>query len=217
MDLLQYIFYINLESRKDRLEQVQIELSKLGVVGERFNAIQTKTGSIGCTMSHIRCLELAKERGYEQIFICEDDICFLDPELFKKNLQNFYDNDEIMWDMLIVSGNNVPPFMKVTEYCTRVFYCQTTTGYIVKKHYYDTLLNNYKEGINKLIREPEKHGLYAIDMYWKKLQKQDFWYILTPLTVVQRPGYSDVEKRIVDYSRFMLDLEKPWIQNMKPR
>ena len=217
MNLLQHTFYINLESRKDRLEEVQVELSKIGVVGERFNAIHTKTGSIGCTMSHIRCLELAKERGYEQVFICEDDISFLDPDLFKKNLQSFYDNDEINWDMLIISGNNVPPFIKVTEYCTRVFYCQTTTGYIVKKHYYDTLLNNYKEGINKLIREPEKHGLYAIDMYWRQLQKQDFWYILTPLTVVQRPGYSDVEKRNVDYTGFMLDLEKPWIQNMKPR
>ena len=80
MNLLQHTFYINLESRKDRLEEVQVELSKIGVVGERFNAIETKTGSIGCTMSHIRCLELAKERCYEQIFICEDDICFLDPE-----------------------------------------------------------------------------------------------------------------------------------------
>ena len=105
--------------------------------------------------------------------------------------------------------------MKVTEYCCRVFYCQTTTGYIVKKHYYDTLLNNYREGLNKLIREPGKHGLYAIDMYWKQLQKQDFWYILTPLTVVQRPGYSDVEQRHVDYTGFMLDLEKPWAKNIK--
>lgn len=216
MDLFQHTLYINLESRKDRLQEVNAELAKLGISNaERFNAIHTKTGSIGCTMSHIKCIEIAKERGYEQVFICEDDIHFLDPDLFKKNLQKFHEDDEIMWDMLIVCGNNVPPFMQVKDYCCRVFYCQTTTGYIVKKHYYDTLIQNYKEGLHKLMREPENHRLYAIDMYWKTLQRQDYWYMLTPLTVTQRAGYSDVEKRVVDYTGLMLDLEKPWIQQQQ--
>jgi glycosyl transferase family 25 len=211
MELLTNTIFINLESRKDRLEHVTTELNKIGVKGERFNAIKTKTGSVGCTMSHIRCIEIAKERGYEEVFICEDDITFLDPELFKNSLNEFYENDEIMWDMLIICGNNVPPFCKVTDYCCRVFYCQTTTGYIIKKHYYDTLLANYKSGLQQLIREPTRHAEFAIDMYWKQLQRQDFWYLLTPLTVTQKPGFSDVENKDVDYTNLMLDLEKTWI------
>jgi GR25 family glycosyltransferase involved in LPS biosynthesis len=162
-------------------------------------------------MSHIRCLELAKQRGYEQVFICEDDITFLNPELFRSNLEKFSDNDEIMWDLLIVGGNNIPPYQQVTDYCARVFYCQTTTGYVVKKHYYDTLLENFRESARLLMREPKNHSTYALDMYWKRLQKQDFWYMITPPTVTQYESYSDIENRIVDYEGMMLDMDKPWL------
>jgi glycosyl transferase family 25 len=178
---------------------------------ERVNAVKMNTGAVGCTMSHIKCLELAKQRDYEYVFICEDDITFRNPELFKRNLQRFYENDDINWDLLIIGGNNVPPFQQVTEYCARVFYCQTTTGYVVKKHYYDTLLKNFRESANGLIREPNNPSTYALDMYWKRLQLQDFWYMITPPTVTQYESYSDIENRNVNYENMMLDMEKPWL------
>ena len=211
MELLKYTFYINLESRKDRLKEVQEELTKIGVVGERFNAIHTKSGSIGCFLSHIKCVELAKERGYEQVFICEDDIQFLDPALFMENLTKFYENDEIMWDMLMVAGN-VVKHIPVTDYCSRVLDVQTTTGYVVKSIFYDTLLMNYKKGLQLLMREPAKANLYAIDIFWKSLQPSYYWYIITPLTVTQRAGFSDIECRVTDYGRLMLDINKEWLR-----
>jgi len=211
MDLFEHTFFINLDERTDRLAHVTAEFVKMGIVAERVKAIKMATGAVGCTMSHIRCLELAKQRGYEQVFICEDDITFTNPELFKANLEKFSDNDEIMWDLLIIGGNNVPPYQQVTEYCARVFYCQTTTGYVVKKHYYDTLLENFKESARQLMRDPKNHSTYALDMYWKRLQKQDFWYMITPPTVTQYESYSDIENRVVDYERAMLDMDKPWL------
>ena len=211
MDLFEHTLFINLDERTDRLAHATIEFQKMGIVAERVKAVKMTTGSVGCTMSHIRCLELAKQRGYEQVFICEDDITFLNPELFKSNLEKFSDNDEIMWDLLIVGGNNVPPYQQVTDYCARVFYCQTTTGYVIKKHYYDTLLENFRESARLLMREPQNHSTYALDMYWKRLQKQDFWYMITPPTVTQYESYSDIENRIVDYEGMMLDMDKPWL------
>lgn len=211
MDLFEHTLFINLDERTDRLAHVTAEFAKMGIVAERVKAIKMATGAVGCTMSHIRCLELAKQRGYEQVFICEDDITFTNPELFKANLEKFSDNDEIMWDLLIIGGNNVPPYQQVTEYCARVFYCQTTTGYVVKKHYYDTLLENFKESARQLMRNPKNHSTYALDMYWKRLQMQDFWYMITPPTVTQYESYSDIENRVVDYERAMLDMDKPWL------
>jgi hypothetical protein len=211
MDLFEHTLFINLDERPDRLKHATAEFQKMGIVAERVKAIKMATGSVGCTMSHIRCLELAKQRGYEQVFICEDDITFLNPELFKSNLEKFSDNDEIMWDLLIVGGNNIPPYQQVTDYCARVFYCQTTTGYVVKKHYYDTLLENFRESARLLMREPKNHSTYALDMYWKRLQKQDFWYMITPPTVTQYESYSNIENRIVDYEGMMLDMDKPWL------
>ena len=158
-------------------------------------------------MSHIKCLELAKERKYPYVFICEDDIEFTNPALFLENLQKLYDSG-LYWDVLVVGGNNAPPFQQINDYCVRVYNIQTTTGYIVKECYYDTLLSNYKEGIQKLLREPENKKQYSIDIYWKSLQSKDIWLVLIPLTVIQYNDYSDIECRVVKYESAMLDLEK---------
>jgi GR25 family glycosyltransferase involved in LPS biosynthesis len=211
-NLFRHTLLINLESRPDRLEHAQNEFKKLGQTFERVNAIKMAVGSVGCTMSHIRCLELAKQRNLEQVFICEDDITFTNPELLMENLAKFEENDEINWDLLIIGGNNVPPFQQVAEYCARVFYCQTTTGYVVKRHYYDTLLQNFKESATQLMRNPANHHNYALDMYWKRLQCQDFWYMITPPTVTQYENHSDIEGRVVNYEGMMLDMDKKWLK-----
>ena len=39
----------------------------------RFNAIKTANGAIGCTMSHLKCLEDARAKGLSHLLICEDD------------------------------------------------------------------------------------------------------------------------------------------------
>jgi len=210
MELLKNTLYINLGYRTDRREHCIAEFQKLGIPEtqfERFPAIQTTTGSVGCTMSHIKCIELAKKRNWEHVFICEDDIEFTNPDLFKTQLQKLSVSN-IEWDILIVGGNTIPPFQQITDFCVRVFNVQTTTGYIVKQKYYDTLIANFKEGLLKLMREPGRHKEFAIDIYWKQLQQRDQWIILVPLTVCQYYDFSDIEGKVVDYKGMMLDLEK---------
>jgi len=212
MELFKNTLYINLASRTDRLIHIQKEFQKLGLDNaERFNAIKTNVGSIGCTLSHIKCLEIAKERKYDWVFICEDDIMFLNTEILKDSLMKFYDDTTIDWDVLLIGGNNVPPYENHREYCIRVSNCQTTTGYVVKKHYYDTLINNFRDSAKNLMREPKNHREYALDMYWKRLQKIDRWFMLKPFTVVQCDSYSDIENKYVDYRGLMLDMDKPWL------
>ena len=73
------VFYINLESRPDRKEHIEGQLKTVGFPNvERFNAIKMPNGDgrIGCSLSHIKCLEIAKERGYSHVLICEDDTLF---------------------------------------------------------------------------------------------------------------------------------------------
>ena len=218
MELFKHTFFINLESRVDRLENVQKELRRMGIIGERINAVKSKVGGIGCTLSHIRCLEEAKKRGYEQVFICEDDIKFTDPELFKQQLQKFLNNKEIQWDVLLVGANVVPPYQRMGDYCARVFSAQTTISYIAKREMYDVLLENFKESCNLQMRHPVQQGVsnpYALDMWWKRLQPQYFWWIITPLTVTQYESYSDIENRTTNYDHLMLDMEKTWYKPVK--
>jgi glycosyl transferase family 25 len=211
MELLQNTLFINLDYRTDRLEHVLNEFKNLGLhTSERFNAIKAISGNIGCTLSHIRCIEIAKERGYPFVFICEDDIQFTNVEIFLENLSKFYElyKNGLEWDVLVVGGNTCPPFQYLNDFCIRILNVQTTTGYIVKQHYYDTLINNYKEGLQLLIKNQDKKKQYAIDIYWKQLQEKDKWFMTIPLTVNQYYDYSDIEEKVVDYTNAMLDLEK---------
>lgn len=207
--MFEHTFFINLESRVDRLAHVTTELEKMGISAERFNAVRMTNGAIGCTISHIKCLELARDRGYNNVFICEDDICFTNPDLFKKNMQKFMLNTNA-WDVCLVAGNNLPPYEPVGDYCAKIYNCQTTTGYVVNKHYYDTLISNFRDGLSKLLKNPMQKTLYAIDMYWKQLQQVHNWYIITPLTVYQLDGYSDIENKVTDFRHMMLDMDKTW-------
>lgn len=210
MEVFEHTLFINLENRTDRLEHALTEFDKLGIKAERVNAVKMKNGAIGCTMSHIKCIELAKSRNWDQVFVCEDDITFLNPELLKRNIELFVKNDDILWDILIIGGNNVPPYQQLYEYAARIFQNQTTTGYIVKKQYYDTLLTNFKESAANLLRNPDNKFEYALDKYWNRLQMQDFWYMITPPTVTQYENYSDIEEKNTNYDFLMLDMDKQW-------
>jgi len=204
---IKHAFFINLDSRPDRKQHVEGQLNSLGIHAQRFKAIKLKNGAIGCTMSHLKLLETAKANNWPHILIVEDDILFTNPSLFTKQLEQFLARRKD-FDVLLFAGNNIPPYALIDDTCVRVSKCQTTTGYLVQCHYYDTLIANYKAGLGFLIREPQKHYLYAIDKYWFHLQEIHKWYLITPLTVVQREDYSDIEKRPTNYSRVMLDLDK---------
>jgi len=203
-----YGFYINLLSRPDRKQHVEEQLQLIGIKAERFNALELTNGALGCSMSHLKCVETAKKNKWPHVLIVEDDIKFLDPQLFKNQLNTFLSNHQNNWDVIIIGGNNVPPYQKIDDTCVQVSTCQTTTGYIVNGHYYDILIENFRTGIKKLIESPEQHRIYAIDKFWFQLQKKDKWFLIIPLTVTQREDYSNIEKRPTNYTRAMIDLDK---------
>ena len=208
MELLKNILYINLEHRKDRLLNVVTQLEDMKLKGNRFNAIRNKNGAIGCSLSHIKCLQIALENDWEYVCIIEDDIVFSDKKIFMESLNNLKNNFKGDWDVIILGGNNCPPFEYINNNLIKVNNCQTTTGYIVNKKYYSKLINNFKESVSKLMKNPNNKKEYAVDIYWKRLQKEDNWYLLTPLTIHQLDDYSDIENRVTTYKDMMLDIDK---------
>jgi GR25 family glycosyltransferase involved in LPS biosynthesis len=218
MDLFKHTLYINLDHREDRNIHTKIQLSKIGIQNAtRISATKTANGAIGCSLSHIKCMEMAKENDWSNVFICEDDIKFTNPELFLENIQkfnSFCQNTNFQWDLLMVGGNNFPPYNIVpgsNDCIVQVLNCRTTIGYIVQKHYYDVLIQNFREGVLQLIKNPTNKNNYAVDMYWAKLQQKDKWFLIVPLTVTQTESYSDVENEVVNYDHVMLKLDKEWL------
>jgi len=207
MEDIKHAFYINLASRPDRKQHVESQLNTLGISAERFNAIKLANGALGCSMSHLKCLETAKANSWPHVLIIEDDIKFLKPDVFKTQLNLFLSKHK-GWDVVLIGGNNVPPYTKIDDTCVKVSMCQTTTGYLVNAHYFDILIDNFRTGIKKLLEFPNEPIKYAIDKYWFRLQKKHNWFLIIPLTVTQREDYSDIEKRPTNYTPVMIDLDK---------
>lgn len=217
------IFYINLESRPDRKKHVESQFACLNIntlhgnlenknlenVIQRFNAIvpTNGNGALGCTQSHLACLKMALKNQWSHVMIVEDDITFITPSNFVVQLNAFLQNHKD-WDVLLIGGNNQPPFRPIDDTCIQVYKCQTTTGYIVKQHYYTTLIQNIEQGMQKLSRYPHFHSLFAIDKHWFTLQRKDRWFFLLNGQVVQREDYSNIEQKRVNYIKTMLDVTK---------
>lgn len=201
-------FYINLEHRTDRKALVETELHNIGINAKRFNAIKLDNGAVGCSLSHLKILQDADEKNADHILIIEDDIKFLDPELFKTQINKFFELHHNDWDVILFAGNNMPPYKPIDNTCIQVSCCQTTTGYLVNGHYIKTLMQNIRQGLVHLINRPQEPFKYAIDKYWFILQSLHKWYLIIPLNVVQREDYSDIEKRVTNFEKHMLDLDK---------
>jgi len=208
LDDIKHAFYINLEHRTDRKEHVENELEKIGIKATRFNAIKMTNGAIGCSMSHLKILEDAKKNKLDHVLIVEDDITFLDSELFKTQINKFLEIHKNNWDVILLAGNNMPPYEKIDDTCVKVSRCQTTTGYLVNGHYINVLASNVKMGLTNLLNKPDEKARYAIDKFWFVLQGASKWYLIIPLTVVQREDYSDIEQKVINYQGMMQDLDK---------
>lgn len=207
MDLIQkYHLYINLKHRKKRKLQCIHTLKSIGIEKpNRFEAISDDIGLIGCTRSHIKCIEIAKSKGWPFICIFEDDLVFLNTEITIQKIEKYINTD---YDVLFLGAwirNDKYDF--INDDLIKVSYACCTHAYIVKNHYYDKYLNNLNTSLSKKILEPD-NPLYNNDEYIQYLQVVDNWYCLYPILVTQRDGYSDNFNVDRNYSKVIVNVPK---------
>ena len=193
-EFIEKVVYINLEHRTDRRAQIEHVLSNIPqekIV--RFNAIKHNHGGIGASMSHKAVMELAIEHKWKNVLVLEDD------SVWSSNSDNSY---ELLlnliknpYDVIMLGATHAKytPNFKVLS-------AQSGNAYLVQEHYYPVLLEKFKEGLHNFLTTGN-YGAFALDQYWKRLQATDNWYCVIPSLMIQRPSYSDIEKRVTDYSK----------------
>lgn len=82
-------FVVNLDRRPENMKLIHEEMEYIGWSYERFSAVDTNS-YMGCTLSHLGVLEIAKERGYERVMVIEDD-CYFMP--YSKSLLEHIENE----------------------------------------------------------------------------------------------------------------------------
>lgn len=196
MDKIAKIVYINLERRQDRREEIEHELVRYGLSGERFNAISHELGLAGCNLSHIQVLKDAEEANLENLLVLEDDFQFLvDKPTFYKRIEMFFALD-IEWDIVLLSYNlkRSEPY---NELIGRVKEAETTSGYIIHKKCFQRMRECIEAATPELIAT-NHHWLYAIDQVWKVIQeKGDVFYFMERLGK-QRGSFSDTANAYID-------------------
>jgi hypothetical protein len=165
-------FVINLPHRTDRwkLFQEQVPLLQtLGITPERIDAVYGRTlpgfgekpwftkrlsekranawgGKAGCTLSHRNAIALAKERGWKNVLIVEDDVSF-DATIAGQwaNLVDTMAKLPDNWVAIYLYGHHpVSPVRVVYAYpettCYELCGAYSTTAYILNSKYFDELL-----------------------------------------------------------------------------
>ncbi len=196
---IDHIFYINLEKRNDRRVQIEEELTNMGLSFERFNAIYNPKYNLGCSLSHLEVIKLAKQRGYKNVLIFEDDFTFEVSKTDFENALSLFFNSKIDYDVCMFSYNLLASQKTEYDYLYKVIDAQTASGYLINSSYYDKLIDLYEWSVVMLEKTGQIH-VYACDMIWKRFQPTDKWYCFIPRFGKQRESYSDLEKRVVNYN-----------------
>ena len=201
------LYYINLDRRPDRDAQVRREIAKLGLPPDRVVRVSAvdrpRFGALGCSLSHIECLErfMRLPPSFTRCIVLEDDFEFVDPSPGDRLRRLFQGGPT--FDVCMLSMSPVEIDLRTEESlagCARVRCAQTASGYLVGRHFVGTLLANFREGAALLEATHYNHyDQYAIDQYWKSLQPGSAWYGFWPALGRQRASFSDIHQTHVDY------------------
>ena len=192
------VFFINLAARRDRLEAAATEFSRMGIPqAERFDAVKSANGALGCALSHARLLSKFEESN-DFLMVCEDDIEFLgSPGELAQVLEDFLENPAL--DVLCLANNLGSSPHKVSSRLAITSDTATTACYVAKKNAVGLLKSSFEKSAD-LIYQGEPVGIAAADQLWKKLQRRKLIFAVPRTRIArQRQSFSDIEGREVSY------------------
>jgi len=218
------IHTINLFTRDDRLKEIQSELTNMRLPTDGFEAKvimsfrtdrHPKKGWLGCTNSHIRCLEHAEKLGMPFAVILEDDAMFnwgIHLGTIRAVLQSLM-RSGTHWDVLNLGGtaarshDKQPLKNTLHPALARVNHVQTTACYVVRTKYIPSLLKCWKEAYDMGMSGEPEH-IWACHVAWDSLMKEDTFLAFRNTPVRQRASFSDITHT---YRTYNDDDEINWV------
>jgi len=205
------IYQINLDQRQDRWVESIANHKATGFDRydiKRFPAIlQADNGALGCAKSHLKALTaFLTDDAREYCLILEDDFDFTVTAAAFQEKIDAIKAANLHWDVLLLSATSLLSFPTSLPFLASVFESRTTAGYLVRRSYVPAMLACFTGSVMNLERFKNKQPAhffrdrFALDCYWQNLQRNtQTWYAFTPHIGMQRPSFSDIEGRFVDY------------------
>jgi GR25 family glycosyltransferase involved in LPS biosynthesis len=196
MNHIENVVYINLAKRADRREYMDNLLAEYDITADRFEAIEHPNGLYGCGLSHLAVLKMARDNGWQNVLIMEDDIVFnVSSQSFENQIERlFMEGPEFDVCMLDINLQRSKP--TENDWLIRVLYAHCAGAYIVQGHYYQALIDLYEWAL-PLLLQTGMHWVYANDAVWERLQEMDRWITFREQICKQMSGYSDTKNMVI--------------------
>ena len=205
MDKIDIIYYINLDHRTDRNEEFLEWITESGFPDSKLTRIQAthipEMPQVGCSMSHIKMLEIFLESGHPNCLVFEDDYIPLNIGKFWKHIENLFESKK-GFDLVLCSYNELKSEETDIPFLRKVSESLTTSGYLITRDFAKILLEHWKEGLKLFIEEytAERNPFaYMLDTYWQKLMPTHNCLAFYPRIGIQRPSYSDLQGQNTNY------------------
>ena len=150
-------YFLNLDSRPDRREKFLVRAKQAGLLNpirfpavtptneeclpDPFNQGDKRKYKVGCTLSHMGAVRLAKERGLKNVMVFEDDCVFL-PGFMDTVTKCAQELENMPWSVIYFGGEPNNHCKPLTENIYTIpnggVYCMH--AYAVNHTYYDTFL-----------------------------------------------------------------------------
>jgi GR25 family glycosyltransferase involved in LPS biosynthesis len=179
---------IGLESQTDRLEKIPEEMAKIGIEWEFFPAVDIQGYDLMRTISN-SFIEVLKEVEGD-LLVCESDVIFINQAktIFQKALHQLPKD----YDLLYLGGNIHEPASRYSDnlfWITKGVHCNHAILYSDKGR------KKMIEYYNPLGDENPRID----DWLYHVGQNKMSCFICSPMIAYQRPCYSTVHKKVVDY------------------
>jgi GR25 family glycosyltransferase involved in LPS biosynthesis len=208
------IYCISLKERIEKRKIILQQCTMLGLPVEFIIVNKNKENPTkGCLTSHILCIEDARNNGYENILILEDDVVF-NINIIRTLLQDKIQiNIPTDFDMLYL-GYNVNNGYRYDNHLLKLISAQCGHAYIVNERLYDYILDNinndwtqYPEWkIRNQLEQQQNFNTNAIDLFYAKIihHRRGKSYGIFPMICIQQDGFSDIENKQVSYTQTLL-------------
>lgn len=201
------IYYINLDSRTDRLKNFNNNVIKnLPSLSKKFHRVSAtdmtahkliSQRAAGCSMSHLRIWKHIIDNDIHSSIILEDDFkLIVTEEIFNNRITKLYAKHP-NFGVCNIGWRNMQPLTKIDDLFSYNGSIQTTSGYIISKVFAEKMLQTVNESIERLLRGEPIH-INAIDMVWKQFQNTADWLVMDKLGI-QAESFSDIEGRATNY------------------
>jgi GR25 family glycosyltransferase involved in LPS biosynthesis len=184
------IYCINLNSRKEKWENVEKQFKKHNLNVTRFEAVNGNNlpknnillqGELGCLHSHLEIFKEAKKNNFKKILIFEDDICFSNDFLQKIECIN-----NISWKILYLGASQHD--WSDIKFEKEFYFCKNTLGTFAYA------INTESCNINDILIEEFSKENAPADRVLAKIQERYYGdcYTVYPNIVIADVRESDI-------------------------